>query len=170
MKSVITTQNKPSWDNSFIDICKVISKRSTCLKIKTSSIIVKNNNIISIGYNGVPSKMEHCTDYWFNIWNSDWKQIMSFEDFLQVEYFREQHHNWSYFRELHAEMNAILQSKTDISGSTLYTLLSPCINCSKCIITSGIKKVVFVEKYNRDYDMSKLLLENNGIVLEQVLE
>lgn len=155
---------RPSWDEIFIEICGVVARRSTCAKVKTSCLIVKNNNIISIGYNGVPSKMEHCQDHWDYIWKTDWKHL-SFEDFLQTEYFREEHHKWSYYNELHAEMNAILQCKTDCTDSTMYTYLSPCINCAKCIISSNIKVVVFVKTYERDYSLSKVLLEANGIEL-----
>ena len=157
---------RPTWDSTFMDICKTISKRSTCAKIKTSSIIVKDNNIISIGYNGVPSKMEHCEHYWEVIWLINDYDI-SWEDFLKTERFREEHHNWSYYNELHAEMNAILQCKTDTTNSVMYTLLSPCINCSKCIISSKIKKVIYLTEYKRDFESSKKILEENGIVFEK---
>lgn len=76
--------------------------------------------------------MKHCQDYWEDIWLRS-EDNTSWEEFIQTTEFRKQHHTWSCSRELHAEMNAILQCKMDISESTIYTLLSPCINCDPTI-------------------------------------
>ena len=138
---------RPSWDETFMDIVHIIAKRSTCIKKQVGCLIVKNDNIISIGYNGVPSKMEHCIDHWKN--ESD------------LEF----HHEWSNINEVHAEMNAILRSKTDLSDAIIYTLFSPCIHCAKCIVSSKIKKVIYQKEYTRDYVKTKLLLWLNNIEL-----
>lgn len=141
---------RPSWDDTFMDICTVISKRSTCIKIQTAAILVKDMNIISIGYNGVPHGSQHCCDF-FNA-NPD----------------REEHHQWSLRNELHAEINAIVKCSGDCRGSTIYTLYSPCIHCAKSIIASKIQRVVYLHKYKRDYEVTQMLLLSNGIQFDMI--
>lgn len=128
--------SRPSWNETFMNICEEIRKRSTCARIQTSAIIVKNTNIISIGYNGVPSGKIHCISIW--------------GDRVNDENFYDLHHAWSGENELHAEMNAILQSETSLKGCNLFTLYSPCTQCAKCIIASGITKVFYKFEYSRD--------------------
>jgi dCMP deaminase len=60
--------DRPNWNNTYMDVCEIISKRSTCSRLQTGSIIVKDNNIISIGYNGVPSNQPHCCDLWYHFY------------------------------------------------------------------------------------------------------
>ena len=151
-----------SWDTMFMEICKIISKRSTCVKIQTAAVIVnEDNNIISIGYNGVPSNMIHCTDYWNTI--ATFEQV-SLDDLLKNESFRTRHYEWSQQNELHAEMNALIHCHSHPKKCKLYTLYSPCIHCSKYIISSSmIKEVIYMYPYTRDLNTSILLLESNDI-------
>ena len=51
--------NSPDWDNYFMEIAQVVSKRSTCLRRSVGAVIVKNRQIVATGYNGTPSKLEH---------------------------------------------------------------------------------------------------------------
>lgn len=53
--------NRPDWDNYFMEIAQVVSKRSTCLRRSVGAVIVKNRQIVATGYNGTPSKLEHCS-------------------------------------------------------------------------------------------------------------
>lgn len=155
--------SRPDWDTIFMEICNTIARRSTCVRLQTGSVIVKNNNIISMGYNGVPSKMEHCDNHWktmCKLENKNYEEFVASEAFLSTI-----HHDWSIQNELHAEMNAILQSEVGLKGTTIYTLYSPCIQCSKCIVSAKISEVVYFHKYGRDYEKSKFLLEANGIKL-----
>jgi dCMP deaminase len=142
-----------------MDICKVIAERSTCAKIKTASIVVLNNNILSIGYNGVPSGIQHCADFWSE---------RGFDDVYNRE-FRTRHREWSARFEIHAEINAIVKAPREITGATLYTVYSPCINCAKCIVSTGIKKVVYAEQYNRDFVDTRALFNAMGITFEKVI-
>jgi dCMP deaminase len=155
--------NRPKWDNTFMDICEVMSKRSTCLRIQTASIIVKNNVIISVGYNGVAPGQEHCQDYWFEKFIDI--KMNSFEEFIKSDYFYNEHHKWSNNNELHGEMNAILfagKNGISLDGGELYTIYSPCINCAKAILTSGIKKVVYKKLYKRS-DEGIIFLRDRGV-------
>lgn len=143
-------RQRPSWDETFMDICRVIAKRSTCLKLQTAAVLVKDTNIVSIGYNGTPSKMTHC-----NVHFSD----------TPTEVFQQIHHDWSVANELHAEMNALLQCYGDTRNSTMYTIYSPCINCAKCIVAAKIARVVYIHEYKRTFTESELFLKLNGVSL-----
>jgi dCMP deaminase len=109
-------------DGVFINIAKNISSLSHCNRSKVGAILVKSGNLISFGYNGTPSGMN----------NSCEENDVTFPHVI------------------HAECNAILKAaKTgnSVDGSTLYLTLSPCLDCSKLILQSGIKKVVYLNVY-----------------------
>jgi dCMP deaminase len=149
--------DRPQWDDLFIDMCCLISKRSTCARIQTAAILARDNVVISIGYNGVVSGKQHCKVVWSGA-------IKDSNEFYEA------HHKWSRENELHGEMNCLLQAAKNgimVDGSTLYTLYSPCIDCSKCIVASGVKRVVYKNLYNRDKS-GLILLEQSGILVQQV--
>jgi dCMP deaminase len=113
---------KNKLDTVFINIAKQISTLSHCVRSKVGAVIVKDGNIISFGYNGTPSGMD----------NSCEENDVTFPHVI------------------HAECNAILKAaKTgnSVDSSTLYLTLSPCLDCSKLILQSGIKKVVYLNVY-----------------------
>ena len=109
-------------DRVFIDITKNIASLSHCTRSKVGAVLVKTGNLISFGYNGTPAGMDNgCEE-----------------------------NNVTKDEVIHAEMNAILKaakSGNAVDGSTLYLSLSPCQNCCKLIIQSGIKRVVYLEGY-----------------------
>jgi len=111
------------YDKLFLDICSKYAEMSYAKRKQVGAVIVRDNTIISDGYNGTPVGYDNtCED-------ADGKT------------------QWYV---LHAEANAITKmarSNTSCSGSTLYITLSPCKECSKLIIQSGINKVVYKEKY-----------------------
>jgi len=120
-------------DKIYVNIVADLARKSTCYKKKTAAIIVKDKKILSCGYNGVVEGATRCD---------------------QVRIPLEQHYKWSIANEIHGEMNAILDSAkrggTPLEGAVMYTLLSPCIHCAKSIQVAGIKRVVYVQKYERD--------------------
>ena len=109
-------------DQVFINIAKEIGTLSHCTRSKVGAVLVKDGNVISFGYNGTPAGMNNgCEE-----------------------------NNVTKDEVIHAEMNAILKaakSGNAVDGSTLYLSLSPCQNCCKLIIQSGIKRVVYLEAY-----------------------
>jgi dCMP deaminase len=123
-----TNQNtRPSWNEYFLGISHLVSKRSTCLRRGVGAVIVKDKKILATGYNGVPSGLPHC------------ETIGCLREKLKIP--SGAHHELC--RGLHAEMNAILQAAyygINISGSTLYATNQPCILCAKMIINARIKK------------------------------
>ena len=111
------------YDNLFIDISKKYAEMSYANKKKVGAVIVKENSIISDGYNGTPIGYDNsCED-------ADGK---------------------THWYVMHAEANAITKLakyNNNCDNATLYVTLSPCRECAKLIIQSGIKKVVYCEKY-----------------------
>lgn len=111
-------------DLKYLQMAKVWSEMSYCKRKQVGVLIVKNRTIISDGYNGTPIGFENCCE--------------------------DENGNTKWYV-LHAEANAILKaskSTQSCDGATLYTTLSPCIECSKLILQSGIKRVVFSKKHS----------------------
>lgn len=156
--------NRPDWNETFMDMCHVLARKSTCAKLQTATVITIDNRIITIGYNGTPTGNEHCYDYWHAYWTSYFSG-MSFPDFLRSDEFLAKHHEYSAHTEIHAESNAILfgaKNGIKLIGASLYTIYSPCIQCSKEIVTVGIKRVY----YNKVYSQAGLLfLSKNNVEL-----
>jgi len=111
------------YDKAYLRMAKTWSELSHCERKKVGALIVKNGRIISDGYNGTPAGFDNCCE------NENGET------------------NWFV---LHAEANAILKvarSTNDCSDSTLYLTLSPCKDCAKLVLQSGITRVVFIDKY-----------------------
>lgn len=130
------------FDTRYIEMASVWAKNSYCKRRQVGALIVKDNMIISDGYNGTPSGFENiCED----------------ENGVTKPYV------------LHAEANAIskvAKSGNSSCGSTLYVTASPCIECSKLIIQAGIKRVVYRDEYRLTDGID--LLRRAGIEVEKV--
>lgn len=140
--------NRPSWDQYFIEITRLVATRTTCLRRGVGAVLVKDRNILATGYNGVPSGITHCGD------------TGCLRDKMKVPS-GERH---ELCRGLHAEQNAIIQAArhgTNIDGATLYCTTMPCIICTKMIINAGIKKVVYREGYSDD--LAREMITEAGI-------
>jgi dCMP deaminase len=150
---------RPTWDEYFIRIAELTSERSNCIKRKVGCIIVKENRILSLGYNGTPSKMKNC-------YEGGCKRC--FEQFQTNE--NSSGKNLDLCMCLHAEENAMLfLSKSDLVDSVLYVTLIPCISCVKKIIQCGIKKVIYLQDYNIDLtELSLNMLNETGILVEKI--
>jgi dCMP deaminase len=150
---------RPTWDEYFIRIAELTSERSNCIKRKVGCIIVKENRILSLGYNGTPSKMKNC-------YEGGCKRC--FEQFQTNENISGK--NLDLCMCLHAEENAMLfLSKSDLIDSVLYVTLIPCISCVKKIIQCGIKKVIYLQDYNIDLtELSLNMLNETGIIVEKI--
>jgi len=125
-------------DRIFLKIAKNVSEFSTCVSFKVGSIIVKNNRIISTGYNGTPTGCHHCYDM--------------FPGYCGSPDERERHHKWSQQYEIHSEINNILNAAKmgiAINDSVMYCTLLPCNDCLKAICNAGIKAVYFSNIYDK---------------------
>jgi len=133
---------RPGWDEYFLGIARLVSKRSTCLRRKVGALIVKERRILATGYNGTPSGIKHCV------------QLGCLRAKLNIP--SGQRHELC--RGLHAEQNVLLQAAlygVSLRESTLYITNQPCIICAKMIINAGIKEVVvagaYPDKMARDF-------------------
>ena len=128
----IPARKRPTWDEYFLALTELAASRSTCLRRQIGSVITKGNRIVSTGYNGSPSGMEHCLVL------GCLRDEMNIPSGTRAEI----------CRGLHAEQNALLYSKgADLAGGTLYCTNQPCVVCAKLIIQSGIRTVIYKQDY-----------------------
>ncbi|PHS58701.1 MAG: dCMP deaminase [Sulfurimonas sp.] len=140
-------------DKNFINIAIELASASKCVSKQVGAVIVKDGRILSTGYNGTPAGFTNCKDYWHGEYTKD-------------------HHEWSKTYEIHAEMNAIIWAAREgisIKGATIYVTLEPCSECSKNVIASGIKKIVYNKSYEHTHsEQISKFIKDNGVSIEQV--
>jgi len=142
--------SRPTWDEYFIEICRMVGSRSTCDRGKTGAVIVRDKRIIATGYAGSPVGLAHCDEVGHE-----------FKDTIHADGSISKH----CVRTIHAEQNAIAQAAkfgTAVDGSTVYCTMTPCYVCAKILINAGVKRVVA----DRDYHVSeesKRVLKEAGI-------
>lgn len=140
--------SRPSWDKYFLSISKLVAERSTCLRRQVGAVIVKDKRILTTGYNGAPSGLEHCD------------KTGCMREKLKIP--SGQRHELC--RALHAEMNAILQAAQygiSLGKSIIYCTNQPCIICAKMIINAGINRVVVLSNYPDE--LARKFLKEAGI-------
>jgi len=133
-KKRILQRRRPSWDEYFLDVARLVAKRSTCLRRYVGAVLVKDKRILATGYNGAPKGLKHCID------------IGCLREKLKIPS-GERH---ELCRALHAEQNALIQASLygiSVKDSTLYATNQPCVICSKMLINAGIKEIVIGDGY-----------------------
>jgi dCMP deaminase len=144
---------RPSWDEYFMNIAKVVATRSNCMKRKVAAIIVKEKRVTSTGYNGTPRGAKNCNEGGCPRCNSMAESGTALDECLCC----------------HGEENAITQAAyhgTSLKGSTLYTTYAPCLLCTKMIINCGIAEVVYNQEYPLN-DRAMNLLQDCGVILRR---
>ena len=142
---------RSSWDEYFMSIAEMVKSRSTCLRREVGALIVKDNHIITTGYNGPPSGIKHCEEL-----GGCYREKLGIPSGERHEL----------CRALHAEQNAIIQAAklgVTTDGATMYVTLQPCVICAKMIINAGIKKLIFKGSYPDKISME--MLEESDIEL-----
>lgn len=122
------------WDDYFMELSKLVARRSTCLRRNVGAVLVKDKRILATGYNGAPSGLKHCLD------------IGCLREKLNIPS-GERH---ELCRGLHAEQNAFIQAALygiSAKGATIYITNQPCIICAKMLINAGITEIVISEGY-----------------------
>ncbi|HHW07092.1 MAG TPA: cytidine deaminase [Clostridia bacterium] len=125
---------RPSWDEYFMEITKLVAKRSTCLRRHVGAVLVKDRRILTTGYNGSPSGLTHCSE------------IGCLREKLGVPSGERN----ELCRGIHAEQNAIVQAAlhgVNIKGAVLYVTHQPCVTCAKMLINAGISEIVTLGDY-----------------------
>ena len=120
-----------------------VSTRTTCTRRAVGAVIVKDNRILTTGYNGVPSGMEHCGI------------VGCLREKLGVPSGQRQ----EICRGLHAEQNAIIQAARygiDISGAKIYINTQPCVTCAKMLINAGITEIIYENPYPDELSLGML--------------
>ncbi len=147
--------SRPGWDEYFLQIARIVSKRSTCLRRKVGALIVKDRRILATGYNGTPSGIRHCAE------------VGCLREKLNIP--SGQRHELC--NGLHAEQNVLLQAALygiSLRDSVLYVTNHPCIICAKMIINAGIKEVVIAGGYPDK--MARRFFKEAGIKVRKVQE
>jgi dCMP deaminase len=129
-------KRQTQFDKRYLEMARIWAKNSYCIRRQVGALIVRDRMIISDGYNGTPEGFENvCEDE-----NNKTKPYV-----------------------LHAEANAITKvakSNNSSDGATLYITTSPCMECAKLIIQSGIRRVVFCDNYHSEDGIQLLKLAN----------
>ena len=137
MKRKKSIERRPSWDEYFLELACLVSKRSTCLRRQVGAVLVKDKKILATGYNGVPSGIRHCSD------------TGCIRDKLKIP--SGQRHELC--RGLHAEQNVLLQAAlhgVSTKGSAVYITNQPCMICAKMLINAGIRQLIIADGYPDD--------------------
>lgn len=154
-----------SRDDMFMTICEIVAQRSTCWRSQVGALIVKEGRIVSMGYNGPVSGMPPCVGRDPYLDSLDLRNPY-FSTPEGQEYSQRVCMGPGCTRSLHAETNAIAfaaKAGVSVEGCTMYCSMSPCINCAKVIVNSGIKVVKYLNEYR---DASGLeLLRAAGILV-----
>jgi dCMP deaminase len=143
--------SRPTWNDYFMNIALVTAKRSNCCRRQVAALIVKDQRIISTGYNGTPKGLKNCFEGGCPRCASNVESGTNLGECICS----------------HAEENAIVSAAyhgISTKDATLYTTFSPCLLCTKMIINAGIKRVVYLSQYTlSEYPIA--LLTEAGVEL-----
>jgi dCMP deaminase len=141
---------KQKWVDAFMDTAERFAQLSTAKRLQVGAVVVKDNRIISIGYNGMPAG-----------WTNECEETIHGEDDTVYTKTKDE--------VIHAEANSILKLARDgerADGSSLFCTHAPCIQCAKMIYGAGISKVYYREAY-RD-DLGVQFLKKCGVEVENL--
>ena len=134
MKKHRSALSRISFEDLFVETTKLVAKRSSCVKAQQAALLIKDNRIISFGYNGPPAGTLNCLE--------DGGEEICGKD-----------SNGSCFLGVHAEQNAIgyaSRNGIDTEECIIYCTMSPCISCAKLVVAAGIKEFYYLTEYRLD--------------------
>ena len=143
-QNIVQLNKRLEWDEYFMSIALLVSKRSSCHRLHVGCVLVQNNRIISSGYNGHLPNTKH-------------RSVI-----------RNNHEQMT----VHAEVNSIIDcAKRNIStnNAIAYVTHYPCLNCFKTLISGGIKKIIYNENYKNDPLVKELSKELNIPMIQLIL-
>jgi dCMP deaminase len=133
------SEKRMEWDDYFISIALLASQRSPCARLHVGSVIVRDNRMISMGYNGFIAGCPH------------------------VSHMRDGHEQAT----IHSEINAICDCAkrgVTLNGAKIYITHYPCLNCFKTICSSGIVEIIYLEDYNNDELVARVAKDANIVI------
>lgn len=139
------------WDKRFMEMAKVVSSWSTCVRREVGAVIVKEKRVIATGYNGAPAGIMSCAEKGYCLRNK-----LNIASGTRAEL----------CFATHAEQNALVQAAKlgiSVDNATIYVTHRPCVICTKLLINAGIKRIVY--GYNYPDNFSVKLLKQAGIEL-----
>lgn len=146
---------RKSWDRYFMDICRLVGERSTCVRRQVGAVLVRDKRVLCTGYNGVPHGLEHCSDV----------------GCLRAELKIPAGERIEICRGIHAEQNALVQAAAfgiNIAGAMLYCTHEPCVTCTKMLVNAGIKE--FVVRHRYPDKLGRRLQEEAGVKVHLLTE
>ena len=153
---------KPKFADYFFSIADMTAKLSSAKKLQVGCVIVKDNRILSIGYNGTPAGWDNeCEDAIPPDWASSIDDVSQADRAVYLTYKTKP-------EVIHAEANALMKlvQSTDSSvGSVLFVTHLPCIECAKLVYQAGIKEVYYINDYHASKGSGHLFLKEAGIKL-----
>jgi len=156
LRSALRFEDRPSWDEYFMRIATVVASRSNCIKRMVGAVVVADRRIISTGYNGTPRGVRNCNEGGCPRCNGVEASGARLDECLCS----------------HAEENGIVQAAyhgVSLADATIYTTHCPCLICTKLIINSGIREVVYAADFPKG-DVSAALFREAGIKCRQLNE
>lgn len=148
------TFQRPGWDEYFMAIAHVVARRSNCIRRQVAAVIVRDERIISTGYNGTPRGVKNCYEGGCPRCAGKAPSGSALGECICS----------------HAEENAIAQAAyhgISVRDAVVYTTMSPCILCAKMIINAGIAEVVYEGTYHFNRQI-KALLKEAGVKCRQL--
>jgi dCMP deaminase len=139
---ILQMETRMEWDDYFMSIALLASRRSPCSRLHVGSVIVKNNRLISMGYNGFIAGCPH------------------------ISHIRDNHEQST----IHSEINAITDcAKRGVSldGAKIYITHYPCLQCFKAICSSGIKEIIYMNDYNND-ELVEVICKDAFVIIRQL--
>ena len=133
----------------FMKTAFLFAEKSKCVSHHVGAVVVKNNRIIISGINGSPTGLPNCC-----------------EIFDKNKFDREEHHVWSKDNEIHAEMNTIAfaaKHNVELNGCDIYVTISPCNECLKNLVPTGITNVYFLYPYDKS-TLNPVILQKLNVV------
>ncbi|KAI5181237.1 dCMP deaminase [Nematocida sp. AWRm80] len=146
INKLLTHQTRPEWTAYFMSIAQIAATRANCMKRKVGAVLVKNNRVVGIGYNGTSTGMKNCCDGGCARCNDNARQGTKLSDCFCI----------------HAEESAFLEaSAAECHQAQLYTTVYPCRLCSRKIVQMKISHIYYIEDYGDDQEIRNMFIENN---------
>lgn len=148
-----TPHVRPSWDEYFMNIAKMVGTRATCDRGRAGTVTVRNKRMLTTGYVGSPVGLPSCDEAGHEL------HTVRAEDGAESQHC---------IRTTHSEQNAIVQAArvgVSLEGATLYTHMAPCYVCAKMIVNVGIVRVVCAKDYH-GAAQGKKVFKDAGVLFE----